>query len=78
MFSDQANGSILKGHIILPINAVNRVDRYNVYGDYCQAHKRRPGRDAAIVFNLRLKCCFEMFPLSARAYCMLQKGQMVM
>jgi hypothetical protein len=77
VFSGQANGSILKDHIILPIDTINCIDRCNVYGDYCRAHKCRPIRDAAIVFNLRLKRCFEIFPLSARAYCMLQKGQMV-
>jgi hypothetical protein len=73
VFSDQATGSFLKDCIILPINAVDCVDRCNVYGDYCRAHKDRPVRDAAIVFNLRLKCCFETFSLSAHVYCMSQK-----
>jgi hypothetical protein len=58
MFSGQTNGSILKDRIILPIYTIDCVDRCNVYGGYGQAHKDRPGRDAAIIFNLRLMCCF--------------------
>jgi hypothetical protein len=52
MFSDQATGSVLKDRIILSINAVDCVDRCNVYGDYCRVHKGKPGRDAALIFNL--------------------------
>jgi hypothetical protein len=74
MFSGQVNGSILKDRITHSIEALYCVAiGVNVYGDHCRVHRDRPGRNAALIFNLRLKRCFEMFPLSACAYCMLQK-----
>jgi hypothetical protein len=65
VFSGQANRSILKGRIIHSIDAFYcaEIDA-NVYGDHYRAHKCRPGRNAAIVLNRRLKRCFKMFPLS--------------